>query len=616
MLTVVHPRCLERYRGRGGQWVYADEKLETFQEVERVLGARLRRFVPPAEFQSAVMRLRRPFVEWVDGNLQGKRPVEWLLTPLYKNPYSNNLFLHCVWLTLIVEGLKRGGAELVVITASSGLARALRDNCVRQGVPYGCVGRILFATGAWFAAIRSVLGLGLRALDHICRALAARAILGKPYVAALQQTDALIETFIHDGDLSVEGAFNDRYFPGVIQTYAKHGLKNAYYPLLYRIPLRKVPETYRRMRRCTLLFAPFELFIRATDVLHAAAICLLSGLRGARLPQPLFEGSDATFLAAGIALRAATAGLLPLLLARAPKRMAAAGVRPAWVLEWFENQPIDKANVIGFQSTGSTCSVIAARQYIPSPNLLSLYTTRGEVAAGVAPPVNWVCGRTLVQTLSVYDPHGQYRIVPALRYAHLHRAAAAEGSRTELLVVLTHSLEESLAILNCIASELPGVARLFARVAIKPHPDTDFSHVRAVAEARWTGLRDSRNLYWTQEPVSALLTRARIAVSAGSNAALESLCHGVPVILVGRNAGLDINPLESVMPQMWTLVYEPQQLRAVAEQWSPTHPLSPHALRSLGKEVRDALFEPVTEATMKAFLPPPPAEAAPAPGIR
>ena len=38
----------------------------------------------------------------------------------------------------------------------------------------------------------------------------------------------------------------------------------------------------------------------------------------ASLPQPLFEGSDANSLAAGLALRYATAGLLPLLLARAP----------------------------------------------------------------------------------------------------------------------------------------------------------------------------------------------------------------------------------------------------------------------------------------------------------
>lgn len=605
MLVVIHPRCLDQYRGNCGEWVYADEKLETLQRVEKALGLRLKRLISPAEFQTAAAKLRKCFVEWIDANLRDADQYEWLLTPLYKNPFANNLFLHCVWLALIVEQLEQSASDLVVVTSSPALARALRQNALRLGVSDRCIGRVFFVSNVWTANAWGLLGLGYRVFNLGCRALVARVILGKSYVTALPKTEMLIDTFIHDGDLSEDGVFNDRYFPGVIQCYLRHGLKSAYYPFFHEVPLRSLPEVYRRMLKSTTLFAPFERFIQLFDLLAAAVICFRRGLRGTRLPYPLFEGSDAAPLAAGLAFQAAVAGFLPLVLVRAPARLAAAGIRPTWLLEWFENQPIDKANIIGFQKTGAQCNVIAARQYIAGPNFLSLYTTSGEVDAGVAPLENWVMGQALVETASVYDRRGQYRAVPALRYAHLHRPLIPAGKQAWLLVLLTHALEESLAILDCIASELPTIARQFERIAIKPHPDNNSNSFRSVAEARWPGLRGRSDICWTEESLFALFAQVRLVVTGGSSSALETICQGIPVILVGRDAGLDINPLEGVAPQMWALVYEPKQLSSIIEQWSPAHPLPPETRKSLGREVRDAFFEPITDVTLKAFLPAP-----------
>jgi len=611
MLVVIHPRCLDQYRGNRGEWVYADEKLEALRRVEQALGLRLKRLLSPAEFQAAAANLRKCFVEWIDANLRDADQIEWLLTPLYKNPFSNNLFLHCVWLAIIVKRLKQNASDLVVVTASPALARALRQNALRLGIPDRCIGRVFFVSNVWIANARGFLGLGYRVLQLGYRALVVRLILGKSYVTALPNTEMLIDTFIHDGDLSEDGTFNDRYFPGVIQCYVGQGLKSAYYPIFHHVPLRSLPEIYWRMLKSKALFVPFERFIRLFDLLAAAVVCFRRGLRGTRLPYPLFDGSDAAPLTAVVAFQAAVAGFLPLVLVRAPARLAAAGIRPTWLLEWFENQPIDKANIIGFQKACAQCTVIAARQYIASPNFLSLYTTSGEVDAGVAPLENWVMGQALVGKASVYDRRGQYRAVPALRYAHLHRQVIPAGRQTWLLVLLTHSIEESLAILDCIASELLKIARLFERIAIKPHPDNNSNDFRSIAETRWPGLLGRPDICWTEESLFALFAQVRLVVTGGSSSALEAICQGIPVIVVGRNAGLNINPLEGVAPQMWVLVYEPKQLSSIIEQWSPAHPLSPETRKSLGQEVRDAFFEPITDVTLKAFLPVPLVETPP-----
>lgn len=608
MLTVVHPRSLGRSRGTTGQWAYADEKLETHQAAERALGARLQRLVAPEEFQAAATRLRRPFVEWIDTNLRGKHPFEWLFTPLNKNPYSSNLFLHCVWLTLITMRLQRGDTALVVVTASPGLARALRENGKRFGVPCKRIGGFNFAIDAWTDNLRGLLGMVARAFYIALRALAARAILGSAQVAALRSIDALIETWVHHGDLSADGAFRDRYFPGVMRTYQTHGLQCAYYPLLHRIPVRNVIDTYRQMRGSALLFAPFELFIKPADVLSAAMKCVAQGLKGAPLAHPQFNGVDAGPLASSATFRSAVGGLLPFLLERAPQRMAAAGVRPKWFLDWFENHPIDKAGVIGFQNIHPPCNVIAVRQYVPSPNLLSLYSTSGEVEAGVAPIDNQVCGRASLESARLYDARGRYRVVPALRYAHLHGTNLVGETQADLLVVLTHSREESLAILTCVGTSLPTLVRLFERIVIKPHPDVNPDHLRAMAEARSAALSREGKVSWSDRPVSALLASSRLVVTAGSNSSLEAVCRGIPVVLVGRHAGLDMNPLEGVAQEMWTLVYGSEQLSVAAQQWAAGR-LPPQTFKALGNTIRDAFFEPVTEAAMSAFLPSPEASA-------
>src|SRR5262249_10251826 len=115
-LTVVHPDCIEQCRRMSGKWIYADENLTVYQRIESTLGSSLGPLIGPADFQAAVARLRKNFVAWVDENLTSKAVEQWILTPLYKNPFSNNLFLHISWLCVIVDVIEHQSTDIIVIT--------------------------------------------------------------------------------------------------------------------------------------------------------------------------------------------------------------------------------------------------------------------------------------------------------------------------------------------------------------------------------------------------------------------------------------------------------------------------------------------------------------------
>lgn len=351
-----------------------------------------------------------------------------------------------------------------------------------------------------------------------------------------------------------------------------------------------------------MLFVPFELFATGADLWWATWHALRQAgapVRARPTPaMPIDAQPIAEWHRAATAMRA----FLALVLLRIPMRLRSAGMEPAWLVEWYEGQPIDKACHVGFASIGSRCRVIAARQYAPLPNYLSLYTTSSEVEAGAAPRENWVCGPAERTDMAAYDSVGDYRVVPALRYAHLHRPESESPAEKDLLVLLPYSRQDARQILKCLLPALDGMKDHFRTVIIKAH-HTMATELATDGIGRYPDGLEAPTVIWSDSPLPVLLPGARIVVTTNTSAALEALCRARPVIVVGRTAGLTNNPLENADRRMWQLAYDPVGLRQAVENWSPCHPLSLEERLALGTVIRDAYFEPTSEETMQAFLP-------------
>jgi hypothetical protein len=144
---------------------------------------------------------------------------------------------------------------------------------------------------------------------------------------------------------------------------------------------------------------------------------------------------------------------------------------------------------------------------------------------------------------------------------------------------------------------------LFSKVIVKPHGDFAGERLHRELAERWPWAVAVSWLSWESRPVDDLAQEARLMVSAGTSAGLEAVCRGVPVILIGRRAGLEMNPLAEVDRRFWTIVYDAGELERVILDWTPAHPVAQAERIALGKAIRADYFEPVNEHTMQAYSP-------------
>jgi hypothetical protein len=177
-------------------------------------------------------------------------------------------------------------------------------------------------------------------------------------------------------------------------------------------------------------------------------------------------------------------------------------------------------------------------------------------------------------------------------------AVAAEGRK--LVVFLTSSPQESMGILESVFAADSSAWLDFESIAIKMHQSVD-NQLREQVEKRWPAIRSAR-VGWDGRPAGDILDEACLAVTGGSSVALEAVCRGVPVIVLGRSAGISFNILEDVDRQLWRLAYNAREFGQLVREWLPQLP-DRSSRRETGRRVRDEHFEMTTPATMQAFDP-------------
>lgn len=607
-IVVLHPAGLPAAgAGEVDVWIYADEDAECYAAAEQAF-APTPAALPPRQFQAEAAALRQEFMAWTDANLRGAAVGEWLSTPLHRCTFPSPappIFLHVVWLVVIDRLLADGrGGRLAVITAHRGLAVAVAAVARRHGVSCREDGALRRRLDGARMRLRALAALAKTFLELAVRVPMARRLLGHRQLERLRPARILIDTYLHRADLSAAGDFCDRYFPGLVQWYRQQGIEAAVYPFLFRIGLREVPALYRAMDRSAVPMAPLELFVTLRDLLAALAASLRIALTRSYAGVKPFRGIAMFPMLPVPGFITALSAFVPFVLLRVPGGMARHGIRPALVLDWHEDQPIDKATVYGFTAAGA--EVIGMRQYVPVPNYLSEYSTPEELAAGVAPRQQWVCGRILPDLLDVVASGVRYRVVPALRFAHVHDGAPGDGG-DDLLVLLTHSLSESVQILALVLdhAKMPGA---FARIVVKPQPNVPktAAAIRRIAERRWPAAMGA-GVVWSEEPMASVLATAKLVVSSGTSATLEAVCRGIPVVIVGNRVGLDAVPLAQVDQRIWRLAYDREEYCAAVADLSDPATLPMDVRVEIAKKTRTDYFCPTNEETMKAFVPSAPA---------
>lgn len=597
-LRIVHPARLQNLR-IGEKWIYADGDLHVYQSIEEKYLGVSERLISAQDFQERAIALRGTFVEWVDCYLKGRCQRKWLATPFQKNPFESNLFLHFVWIDVICEVVGKGLSPIVVVTADLGLAKSLQNLARTMRIESPIIGKEYFLIGSLCRTAWAIAKYSYEAVNMLWRIILSDFILGKDYLKRTAGVELLLDTYLHEGDITSGGEYPGRYFPGLLQYYLEHGYRTAIYPYLYKVSPVRLITLYRQIRESRYIFALPESFLKIQDVFMA----LVESARMVLATEDaMFRGLNVSPLVAGQQTKFALGGFIPLLLVKVPERMGEAGVKPRWVIDWFENQPVDKALCIGFGKCQPQCQVIGVAQYTTCGNDFFIFRSNGEISAGVVPKENWFCGSELKNVAGLYGAINNYRIVPALRYSYLYQNTPVVEKGDTLLVLLTHSAEESMGILDCVTPLCREKGMVITRFVIKTHPDMNLTLFRHKAEQRFPSL-SMNTVEWSVSKLSELLPAARVVVTSGSSSAVEAVCRGIPVVLVGRHAGLNFNPLEEIDAKIWAIAYTPDEIKtAITEQFCEERLPIPERL-AIAENTRNALFMKMGDVEMRRFLP-------------
>lgn len=406
----------------------------------------------------------------------------------------------------------------------------------------------------------------------------------------------LLRTWVDESCFGPDGVFRDRYYDGLEDWLAARGCSVAILPVLYNTG-RSDREAWRWFRSSRETIVSAARYVRVADVLFALRVAR----RQARLAfgRVELDGLDASRLFREERDRAAFDGgsLEALLWHRLPTRLAKAGWRPDVFVDVFENFVDEKALILGFRAALPATRLVGFQHGALSPLLVSNFVTQGE--AEFAPlPDRVVCNGADFREILVREglPPERAVVGAALRYRHLWSRPPAAGARgDDILVTLPLELQAGAELLVKVLQAFTECD--VPRVLLKPHPMA--SAARLFREARVSAL--PRHFEVVGGSMAESLPRAGVLLSLASSSLHEALAAGVPVVVVGRDAALDLNPL-AWYPELAPVTAEPDAIRAETLRLFNLTGEELAAYRRRGEEVLRRSFSPAGEIALRAFV--------------
>ena len=549
-------------------------------------------------FHELAMQARGPFNRLICTlTPKGDTALDWLASaPGGRNPFVSNFFLRCCGLQLTRELLHRGYPLECVVTDSPAQARLLRALPgtaqpaldVRVEPPLG-------PAKFWRRPVVTVL------LDLLlCLWIWAWARLTRPLTRPLARPlpDApltLIDTFLGQADPSY-----DHYYPGLLEQLTSRERRNVVFvATVAGVGFGAMPGVLFRLRKAERNIMVREDYLHVADIFSAWLRALKTGRL--QLGPGLFDGVDVAPLARE-ELRRLTAfdALMGAFLSeRFAARLAQAGVRVGTVINWFENQAVDKGFNAGFARQYPIARHLGYLGFLTSPFFLCLSPIAAEHAAKVLPKTLCGIGPGSAGTLLEFLPDMPFEPAPAFRYRKSLNPMSPAGASAPFTVLLSlpMPMPHCLAVLHATAAILDRLPPQVV-VEVKRHPLISEDTLRQAFNGQWP-----ERFVFVDGAFDEVLKHCHVIVSMTSGTVLEALALAVPTIIVTNPYGLTWDPVPAAFDsELHCLAATPDDL--LLALLHHLHPDSEAAARRQadGLRFRERYFTPVTRETVARFL--------------
>lgn len=576
-------------------WLYLGRNYVELLAWEQAVGADAKRISIDRPLEAAAGELRRPFLDLLASLGRRHGSLAWWTSRVSeRNTMVSPLFLHCCHLQVARDIMQGSEEPLSIVSESWSVLRCLEKEACAGGRDVRWLSRSLpkwRLTLRWYTKIVGHAWEFVRERIHttrVARRIAPRAMVTR------DRPCALLRTFIDDDCMPEDGEFRERFLVGVGDWFERKGYEVWTVPILFAVK-RPYFAAWQWLHGSGRNFLNPDEHYRFFDFVFTIVVALRQAFIPRRRIQ--FRDLDVTALFDEERRRFAfdRGSLDSILLSRLPYRLKRAGWRVDTVVQGYENMVLEKGAIHGFRRHMPSTRIVGFQHCVVPPMLLCHFVTAEEAA--IAPlPDRIICNGRMFRRNLVTEGLSVERVVegPALRYAHLQRDVKRHDAKPCVLVALPLELGAAVELL----SKVHGALRddVDVPVKVKPHPMMHLPDL--LRECGLDHLPDHFEL--VRGGMAEWLGRARVVVSSGSAVLFEAVAGGVPTVTVGRESGLNLNPLSWLKDSGATL-YGPSEIRTEVQRLWRLSTGDRDAYRRRGRELLHDGFNPVTDEWMHVF---------------
>ena len=281
------------------------------------------------------------------------------------------------------------------------------------------------------------------------------------------------------------------------------------------------------------------------------------------------------------------------------KRLKKENIKIKLVIDWNENQPIDKGLVKGFKDFYPNVYIKGYQGYIISTDFnFYIQPTGFEIANGVIPDEICVVGKNLEKKIKEFSQNLNVLTAPAFRFVNVYKNFEKRDAHKKILVALPIGLHESFDILILLSRSLKCYSKTNFKIQIKPHPSLNLNKLIQLLGESWKS-----EFHVIGGDFNECVSEVDLLIGSTSTTLLEAITRGIPVIVVGSQNGITQNPIpEDVNSIMWELSYTPLELVRSVQSFLSLTTKEKEKLKKVGEKVRENYFEPVTKENVRKFL--------------
>ncbi len=529
---------------------------------------------------------------------QADNSIDWLLNSLLsRNNYLSSVFINLCYLELLKRIVVKEDISIVIVKTP-----ALKKVIVRYFKDINKSILVKHSESIWVSTKKRFSPYYHFVLNLFSSLQMYLSCNRKRRVKTCEKEIILIDIFITKNTI-IDGRYTERYYNGLLDE-----LDDEIKSIIFFVPTILLTKSIRKFVLMTKNLQQNFLFkfdyLRFADYWFA----LTSPYRIKKIDLKQFEFRDCKIghiLEADFCLNIANPssvfiGLLDYLFF---KRLKASGLKLKLVVDWFENQVLDRGFNKGKNEFYPDVKSIGYEGFVVSYDYnFYLQPSLAECNAGTLPNIIAVHGIGLVDEIKRYHPNIPVITAPAFRfkemYEHDLNYKIVQNDVLTILAALPISPEQSKDILLLLNEFIKVGKNLSFRILIKPHPELNMNKLY------------SSFFLWPPEfnqiegSFNNILSEADIVVSNTSSTCLEALAYGIPVIIIGSRCGLTQNPIPKSIPKtIWDICYEVDEFStAIKRLCIDGFEKKGKEYMEIAKNIRKEYFEPVTMKGVMDFL--------------